>query len=101
MIHDADRIDPDLPAMRPPLDRAHADRRMPVLVRVQGLRRMAQAAARRLLRVLLLQHGAVSAGPAGGVSTGPRRSFVEEGHDSRPWDIAGFQALDPKAGIEQ
>src|SRR2546430_16022057 len=47
---DAARIDVDLPALRPSLDRADADRRVPDHLRVQGLRRNAQAIARRLLR---------------------------------------------------
>src|SRR4051794_24293542 len=33
------------------------------------------------------------------VSARPGCSFVEERHDSRSWDVACFQSLDPKARI--
>jgi hypothetical protein len=56
-------LDPDLSALRPSLDRNHADRRLPVLLRVHGLPRLAQAAAGELLRVLLLWRRALPAGP--------------------------------------
>src|SRR5262249_56923890 len=44
-----------LPGVRPWVGRADADRRLPVLLRLQGLRRAPQAAAGRLLRVLLVR----------------------------------------------
>jgi len=50
--------------------RSTEHRCLPVLLRVQGLRRDAQAVAGRLLRILFLRHGAVPAragGPAPGV----------------------------------
>jgi hypothetical protein len=43
-----------------PIGRADADRCLPVLLCMQGLRRDAQAVAGRLLRVLLLRHSALS-----------------------------------------
>ena len=77
---DADRIDPDLPALRPSLDRADADRRLPVLVRLQGLRREAQAIAGRLLRVLFLRLGAVPASAACCAPARARCARVAESH---------------------
>jgi hypothetical protein len=64
-IADAVGIDADLPALRSSGNRDHADRRLPVLLRLQGLRRTAETQARRLLRVLLLRLGTVSADTGG------------------------------------
>jgi hypothetical protein len=64
-ICDAASVDAHLSRMRPPGGRRDADRRMPVLLSVQRLRRASQAEAGRLLRVLLLRHCPVSA-QAGG-----------------------------------
>src|SRR6202795_3475928 len=47
-------IHPDLPEMQPSSRRDDADRFLPVLLRLQRVRRTAQAPCRRLLRVLLL-----------------------------------------------
>ena len=55
-----------VPALRTSGDRAHAGRRLPVLLCVQGLRRTAQAPCRRLLRVLFLRLRPVSADAGGG-----------------------------------
>src|SRR5262245_1985211 len=89
---DADRIDPDLPALRPSLKRADADRRVPVLVRVQGLRREAQAVAGRLLRVLFLRLGAVPAGATRGTPARPCCAHVEESETS---SRGGKQVTEP------
>src|SRR5713101_5308032 len=48
--------------MRTSVRRADADERLPILLRVQGLRDKAQAAARRLLRVLFLRVDLLSTG---------------------------------------
>jgi hypothetical protein len=61
MGHDR-TIDHYLPEMRTSVGRADADERLPILLRVQGLRDEAQAAAGRLLRVLLLWVDPLSAG---------------------------------------
>ncbi len=53
----------------------HADRRLPVLLRMHRLRRAAPAEAGRLLRVLFLRLGAVSAN-SGRAVCGGRRGFV-------------------------
>jgi len=55
-------IDHYLPEIRTSVGRADADERLPVLLRVQGLRDEAQAAAGRLLRVLFLWVDPLSAG---------------------------------------
>ena len=68
---------------------------------LQGLRRDAQAAAGRLLRVLLLRHGAVPAGPARRGSLRRCGPFVEERHDPRSGDIAGLQPPEPKARLSE
>ena len=62
---DATSIDPDLSKVQLSSRRANADRRLPVFLRLQGLRREAKAACGRLLRVLFLWIGAVPADPAG------------------------------------
>jgi hypothetical protein len=54
-------IHPDLPEMQPSSSRDDGDRFLPVLLRLQRVRRTAQAPCRRLLRVLLLRIGAVPA----------------------------------------
>jgi hypothetical protein len=56
------RIGDHLSAMRPSGRGADAQRRLPILLSLQGLRRTAQAEGGRLLRVLFLWVGAVSAG---------------------------------------
>src|SRR5882762_9855832 len=56
---DADRKHRHVSQVRPSGDRANADGRLPVLLRLQGVRRTAQAVAGRLLRVLLIRFGAV------------------------------------------
>ncbi len=48
-------LDPHLPALRPPRNRNHAHRRLPVLLRLQGVRRGLAAERWRLLCVLLLR----------------------------------------------
>ncbi len=55
------RFNADLPGMWAPENRAHAHRCLPVVLRVRGLPYPAQAQARRLLRILLLRLGALSA----------------------------------------
>jgi hypothetical protein len=52
-----------LSEVRPSSDRDDADRRLPVLLRLQGLRRTAQASLGRLLCFLFLRVRAVSANP--------------------------------------
>ena len=59
------RFDHHLPPLRASGDRAHAAGRLPVLLRLQGLRATPQAAARGLLRVLLIRLGAVPARSSG------------------------------------
>jgi hypothetical protein len=54
----------DLSALRPPSHRDHADRHLPVLLRLSGLRQIVAAQTRRLLRVLFLGQRAVPADPA-------------------------------------
>ena len=49
--------------MRASGNRADAGGRLPLLLRLHGLRGASQAEARRLLRVLFLRFGAVPAGP--------------------------------------
>lgn len=55
-------FDLDLPPVRTGKSRAHADRRLPVVLRVRGLPRDPTTEARRLLCVLLLWFGAMPAG---------------------------------------
>src|SRR5216684_3494948 len=50
-----------LPCVRPSGDRAHADGRLPVFLCLQRVRRTAQAEARRLLRILFVRLGTLSA----------------------------------------
>jgi hypothetical protein len=61
----SDRIHADLPPLRVSIGRADADRCLPVLLHLQGLRRDAQTLAGRLLCVLFLRHGGVSVGTDG------------------------------------
>ena len=56
----------DLPAVRPRQDRDHAHRCLPVLLRMRELPCAAPSQARRLLRLLFLRHGALSAAPGTG-----------------------------------
>ena len=55
----------DLPSVRSGDRRIHADRRLPVLLALPGLRRAAQTQGRRLLRVLQLRHRQVPAQAVG------------------------------------
>ena len=55
------QIEHHLSAVWPSGNRDHADRRLPVLLQLRRLRNTAQAEAGRLLRLLLLRDGAVSA----------------------------------------
>src|SRR5215831_2802209 len=65
---DLDRHQYDnLPPVRSHRNRTDADRRLPILLRLQGLRDGAEAQTWRLLRLLLLRHGSLSAGSAGHV----------------------------------
>src|SRR4051794_39438780 len=59
---DATRIHSDMPAMQLSGGRADADRCLSILLRLQRLRRKAQAPGWRLLRVLLFRVRALSAG---------------------------------------
>lgn len=61
----ATRLHPDLPGLRLRQGRDHADRRLPVLLRLRWLRHPPQAEGRRLLRVLLLRLGALPSSPGG------------------------------------
>src|SRR6516162_5182612 len=54
-----------VPGLRYDKDRDHADRGMPVFLRMHGLRRAFAPQAGRLLRVLLLRVGALSADTGG------------------------------------
>lgn len=54
-------IDPDLSRLRTHNRRNHANRRVPVFLRLCGLRNEVEAQSRRLLRVLLLRQPALSA----------------------------------------
>jgi hypothetical protein len=65
LMRRAASIDPQLPALRPAGIRNDAARCLSILLRLRELRRAAEAAARRLLRVLLLRLGAMSAGAGG------------------------------------
>lgn len=56
------RIHNTVPELRQRIDRADADGRLPILLRLQALRRPLEAQGRRLLRLLLLRDGSVSAG---------------------------------------
>ena len=56
-----------LPALRPFRGRDDADRRLPVVLRMQGLRHGAETPAGRLLRVLFLRNGALPADTGGRV----------------------------------
>jgi len=67
-----DTIHDYLPSLRSHIGRDDADRRLPILLRLQGMRHPAQAQSWRLLRILLLWLSAVSAGPA-------ERSAANEG----------------------
>src|SRR5215831_7457652 len=59
------RFDHHLPPLRPSGDRANAAGRLPVLLRLQGLRATPQTEGRGLLRVLLIRLGAVPARSSG------------------------------------
>jgi hypothetical protein len=61
----ATRIDDNLPGLRPSGDRDDADRRLPVLLCMQGMWGFSQAEGRGLLRLLLLRRRAVPADPGG------------------------------------
>jgi len=58
-------VDDHLPEVRHREERDHADRCLPVLLRLLGLRRAFATKSGRLLRVLLLRFHAVSAHPGG------------------------------------
>src|SRR3954464_5003336 len=58
----AAKIRSDMSALQLSVGRANADRCLSVLLRLQRLRRKAQAPGWRLLRVLLFRVGALSAG---------------------------------------
>jgi len=60
---DAVGINAYLPEMRSSIGRDDADRRLPVLLWLQGLRREAEASRRRLLCVLLLWFRSLSSDP--------------------------------------
>ena len=57
-------LDLDLSALLSRRDRDHAERRLPRILRLQGVRGGAQGTARRLLRVLLVRIDPVPADPA-------------------------------------
>ena len=59
------RFDHHLPPLRAPGDRTNAAGRLPVLLRLQGLRATSQAEAGGLLRVLFIRLGALPARPSG------------------------------------
>jgi hypothetical protein len=59
----ANSISAHLSALPPPIGGDHADRRLPVLLRLQRLRHQAEATAGRLLRVLLVRFRTMPAGP--------------------------------------
>lgn len=52
-------------ALRPSIDGQHADQCLPVLLRLQGMRRCAPPQSRRLLRVLLVRRRALSSDSGG------------------------------------
>ena len=52
-------------ALRPSIDRQHADQCLPVLLRLQGMRRCASPQSRGLLRVLLVRRRALSSDSGG------------------------------------
>src|SRR3546814_7013830 len=62
---DAARLDPDLSKLRQGLDRNHAHRCVPILLRLSALRDRAAAQEGRLLRLLLLWRCPLSADPGG------------------------------------
>jgi hypothetical protein len=62
---DANDLSFSLPKVWLQIGRDDADRRLPVLLQLQGLRRAPQAKAGRLLRVLLLRVCTVPADPSG------------------------------------
>ena len=73
------RFDHHLPPLRASGDRAHAAGRLPVLLRLQGLRATPQAAAGGLLRVLFIRLGAVPARSSGAMRRLSRQRHPQVG----------------------
>ena len=63
--HDRAAVHNHLPTLRAAAEGEHADRLLPLFLRLQRLRHAAQTAERRLLRLLLLRYSALPANPGG------------------------------------
>jgi len=82
----ATRVDDHVPALREPIGRTHADRCLPVVLRLSRVPSRHRAACRRLLRVLFVRHGEVPADPARWrvLRLSAACHYAAQGGDNRP-----------------